>query len=208
MKKIIISFVLLAFITLCCTQAFSQMEKGTRFINASLTGIDFSKWDIKPDGGDESLEISQFGLNLSGGQFLNENLALKVSLGYLSTGLSVDGDDMVDLRAFIGMAGVRYQLESGWFFGGGLGLSSFTLEPAGDSETKFKATMLGLEGGYAFFLSDRIAIEPSLIFNKSLSTEVELGEDDFDWKTDPNDNDKIEFDLTQIGFSIGITIFL
>lgn len=206
MKKCILLF---AVFLLCGALAQAQREEGTRFVNTQLTGLDFGKFSIKPEGASETQDLTTLGLNLSAGQFIRENISLGVSLNYLN--LDLDGGSEITMFS-IG-AGLRYYLESNLFGGGGLNLVSLTFKE-GQDDTKTTPILFFLEGGYSYHITERIAIEPALNYAVKISGEIEgggfgNGGDWDDWKssTKTNGSSGMDYDLTRIGLTVGIIIY-
>ena len=145
MKKVIFTL-LFAVVSM---GAFAQFEKGTKYVNASLTsfGLDYGK-----AGG------FHLGLAGAGGYFIADNWMLQGRLGW---------DHMDGANEFTMGAGARYYLkDNGFFFGGGIryGLNS----GGGDAETVHNA-YLPLEAGYCFYLNDHVSIEPAAFVDMCLN---------------------------------------
>jgi hypothetical protein len=98
MKKLIL---LIAFITLSVSSGFAQFEKGKWYVNASLTGLDLSH---------SKYEGTKFGINIGGGTFIDDNIALIVNFkgDYLEHGMD---------ESSIGAQG-RYYFSSCGIYGG------------------------------------------------------------------------------------------
>ena len=204
MKKCYASLMVLFLLAFFGTNAYAQFEEGDRFINTQLTGLDIAKWDFSMEGDPESSEFTQFGLNLSGGQYFQDEMAAVVTLGYLS----VSPDEGGSLSALSLTAGVRRHFGSNLFVGGGLSLNSIKLEDDYGGTNDMKAYMIALEAGYAYFITDRIAIEPGLNYAYKFAGKISADYDDSDsWlKTEPA-SDGVDFDLTRMGFSVGVSYY-
>ena len=172
MKKIVLAL-LLGVVSL---SANAQFEKGTKYINASLTGLDmnYSK-DSR----------FHFGFEGTGGYFVEECWMPYARIGFDHQALK--GPDVNSLE--IG-AGTRYYFKrTGVYLSGGLLYSfdsqpgSFVEEvtyttPSGDQvvtgvahHTKVNNNniSLALEAGYCFYLNDRVSIEPSVFVDMCLN---------------------------------------
>lgn len=150
MKKILFVFALL-FATVA---ANAQFERGKWLVNTSVTGLDLS---FASSSNNDQGTKNHFGFLGEGGYFIMDNLAIIGTLGG-------DWASKNDLYTIGGKA--RYYFDKvGFYAGGGILLRSFQGKH-GESDTTDVA--LGLEGGYTFFLSRTVAIEPALYYNISL----------------------------------------
>jgi hypothetical protein len=156
MKKYV--FILVA--CLIVGSASAQINKGSVLVGAS-SNLSFSS--ISPDVGDN---YSIFDLSLKGGYFFMDNLTAGINLGYQKV-------DDFSLTTF-GLFG-RYYYQGKFF--GGVGFNVITYEDQ-DSQT-----VIPFEVGYAAFITDNIAIEPSL--------NLGIGEDN-----------------TSFGFRVGFSLYL
>jgi len=204
MKKCYAIFVMLFVFGLAAPTANAQFEDGDRFINTQLTGLDIAKWDFSMEGDPNSSEFTQFGLNLSGGQYFQDEMAAVVTLGYLS----VSPDEGGSLSALSLTAGVRRHFGSNLFVGGGLSLNSIKLEDDYGGTNDMKAYMIALEAGYAYFITDRIAIEPGINYAYKFAGKIsaDVSDDDIWLKSEPT-SDGVDFDLTRMGFSVGVSYY-
>lgn len=133
MKKLfIIAFVLISGI------ASAQINQGTVLVGAS-SNLNFSS--IKFDGNDR---FSVFDLDAKVGYFVIDNLAVGFDLGYQKI------DDFSSSN--FGIFG-RYYYQGKIFGGVGLSISKF--------EDQGNQTTIPFEVGYAAFITENIAIEPS-----------------------------------------------
>ena len=204
MKKCYASLMVLFLLVFFGTNAHAQFEEGTSFINAQLTGLDIAKWSFSMEGDDHTSEFTQFGLNLAGGHYFQDDMAAVLTLGYLS----VSPDEGGSLSALSLTAGVRRHFGSNFFVGGGLSLNSIKLEDDFGSTNDLKAYLIALEAGYTYFLSERVAIEPGINYAYKFAGKISADFDDSDiWlKTEPA-SDGVDFDLTRMGFSVGISYY-
>ncbi len=137
MKKMFLA-VLLAVISV---GANAQFEKGTKYINMSLTGLDLSYQKGKK---------FHFGLEGQAGYFVKQNWMVGGQLGYEYQGGG-------PIHIFDLGANFRYYFQkSGVFVGGGL---LYQHESAGG-----KSNFLSFvpEAGYCFYLNRNISIEPAV----------------------------------------------
>lgn len=142
MKKFFASLVLL----LVTLGAQAQFEKNVWYVNASLTGLDLSH--SKSEG-------TNFGFALSGGAFIEDNVALLLNF----KGQYVEhGTDETSLGAQ-----ARYYFSSCGVYGG-LGLSYKHLENGNHQKD---LVCLTPELGYAFFLNRHLTIEPAVYYDMS-----------------------------------------
>ncbi|MDZ7647839.1 MAG: hypothetical protein U5K54_12010 [Cytophagales bacterium] len=135
MKK----YLLIIITCLTVGSAFAQIPKGT--ILAGAASI-LSFTSVSPDTGDN---YSIFDLSLKGGYFVIDNVVAGVNLGYQKI-------DDFSFTSF-GIFG-RYYYQ-GKFFGG----AGFTIN---DYENSDSQTVIPFEVGYAAFINEVIAVEPSL----------------------------------------------
>lgn len=165
MRKIVFLFVFM-FATMA---ANAQFEEGKWIVGSSVTGLDLSF----AGSSDNNLGTkNHFGFQAEAGYFLMDNLALLGDLG----GDWSSSADMYQLGAK-----ARYYFDKvGFYAGTGLLLRSMQIKHGSDT-TDFALTF---EGGYTYFLSRTVAIEPGLYYHLSLS-----------------DNDWSRFGL-KIGFSL------
>ena len=154
MKKF---FILLA-VCLFSANAFSQVEQGQIRIGGS-SNLDFT--NLKSKGADYS--TNDFSLNVDGGYFFMDNLSADVELLF---SLTKDSDEDESETSFGVGLGVRYYLPVNVFVGAGFDLISYKVW--GESVT---GTGVKIKAGYAAFLSDNIALEPSISYRLGLSDE-------------------------------------
>jgi hypothetical protein len=148
--------------------AHAQVPKGTVLVGAS-SNLAFAS--ESPDGGDS---YSRFNLDAKVGYFFIENLA---------GGLRLDFGKIDDYSTTtIGLFG-RYYINGNIITG--LSIGSYTTDPGGSFE-KSSSTVIGLEGGYAAFITDNIAVEPTL------NLDLLSG----------------DYDATRFGFRVGFSLYL
>lgn len=140
MKKTLLT--LFAAITVFAASA--QIEQGTILVGAS-SNAGFSSTSI--DGVDDN--STSFNIGLKGGYFVIDNLAVGLTFEYQKEKF---GDSEFDATGF-GLFG-RYYVNGKIFAGAGFQSIKF-----GDADAE---TFIPLEVGYAAFITDNIAVEPSL----------------------------------------------
>lgn len=139
MKKLALALCLLA----VSFTAQAQFEKGTTIINPSLSGLDFSY---------SKNDKAKFGVGAQVGTFFAEGIALMVNAG-------ADWSKPID-EYTLG-TGVRFYFnKTGIYLGGGLDWNRFRWS-GGKHQTDWG---LGIEAGYAYFLSRTVTIEPAVYY--------------------------------------------
>ena len=145
MKKLLLATLL----AIVCLNASAQFDKGTKYLNLSLTGLDMNY---------SKNAKFHFGLDVMGGYFVEESWMLNGRFGYNHMGGA-------DANTFDLGAGVRYYFkQNGIFLGGGL-LYEF------DGVGNFKNNYIDLtpEVGYCFYINHYLSIEPSVYYNLCLN---------------------------------------
>lgn len=127
--------------------AQAQFEKGKWVVNPSMTGLDFSY---------SKGEKANFGFQAQGGAFLVDNVALMLTGGI---DWHKHGKDIYSL----GVGGRYYFDRCGVYLGAGLKMNRYSWEDD-HHDTDFA---LGLEAGYAFFVSKTVTIEPGVYYDLS-----------------------------------------
>lgn len=161
MKKLLFTFVALFALVVVNAQrslALSEgswlIEANTGFGESSTSNTAFSLRSI--DG------TTAWSIGAEGGYFVKENLAIKAGLGYADLGLD-------DLDGFFN-----------WKVGGKYYITSqipVQLDLNGSSGNDVSPLWLGIQGGYAWFVADNIAIEPGLRYGLGLNEDA--GDGDF-----------------------------
>ena len=136
-----------------------QTSEGTWLIEANTgnamlgtTGIYFSSSDGN----------TSYNVGLDGGYFIIDDLAIKAGIGF--GGFSPDQGDSTSSFAY--RLGAKYYIDSQF------PVTVDLTGASGDGVENFAGETplwLGLGGGYAWFVSDHIAIEPGLRYNLSLN---------------------------------------
>ena len=101
---------------------------------------------------------SSFGLGADGGYFIMDNLAIKGGIGFGST--SPKGGSSIS--SFSYKIGGQYYI---------MGKIPVGLDYTGTSSEGINTSFVGVEGGYAVFLGDNVAITPKLRYNNTLDKE-------------------------------------
>ncbi len=165
MKKLL----LVAVVSLCAlVSANAQINPGTILLGA---GSNFGFTSVNQDSntGDD---YSTFDLHGKVGYFFIENL---------TAGLDLDYGKIDDYSEFgFGVFG-RYYVNNAIIVGASLGTHKWDF-----GDTDASSTVLGLEGGYAAFITNAIAIEPTL--------NIDLYSGDID--------------QTRIGLNVAISLYL
>lgn len=140
MKKLFLAL-LLAVVSM---SANAQFEKKTKYLAASLSGLNLSY---------SSNEKVTLGVNLFGGYFVEDAWMLYGKVGYDHTRHT---DDVS------AGAGVRYYFkQNGIYMGAGLQYEHMT--------QNVNNLQLCPEVGYAFYLNKHVTIEPAVYYNMSLN---------------------------------------
>lgn len=98
---------------------------------------------------------TQFGFQVQGGAFLEDNIALLVHIG-------ADWTDPIDVYS-LGVGGRYYFDRTGVYMGAGLKMKKWDLK-GGVEEDDYA---FGVEAGYAYFLSKTVTIEPAVYYDMS-----------------------------------------
>ena len=155
MKKIFLFLVA----TLFAVNAFAQLEQGSLRIGGTS---ELGFLNLKPKGADYS--TNSLTLGVDGGYFFMDNFSVDAALLF---DYEKDSDEDDALTTFGVEVGVRYYLPVKVFFGAGFDLVT---SKYGDNDS-VSGTGLNLKVGYAAFLSDKIALEPSVGYRLGLSDE-------------------------------------
>lgn len=204
MKKCYMFLAMLLIYAFSGSNAFAQFEEGTNFINAQLTSLDIAKWEFSMEGDDHTSEFTQLGLNLAGGHFFQDDMAVVVTLGYLS----VSPDDGGSLSSLSLTGSVRRHFGSNFFVAGGLSLNSIKMEDEYGSTNDLTAYLVALEAGYSYFLTERITLEPGINYSHKFAGEISMDFDEDDvWKKTEPASDGMDFDLKRMGFTVGLSFY-
>lgn len=136
-----------------------QTDKGSWLIEAN-TGFG------EASGGSTGFHLTNidgetfWNIGLDFGYFVMDDLAIKVGLGY--------GDNSVSDGRF------------GWKFGGKyyiIGFIPVGLDLNGSAGDNYSPMFLGLQGGYAWFITDSVSVEPGLRYGFGMNEDA--GDGDF-----------------------------
>lgn len=136
MKKLLIITV---FVCTTITTSFAQIEKGTFLVGAS-SNVGYN--NLSPDN---SSGYTILNINLKAGYFVINNLTAGLNAGYSK----IDDASVTSVGVF-----ARYYVAGKFFAGAGY----TSIKPDGGDS----ATEIPIELGFAAFVSDNIAIEPSV----------------------------------------------
>ena len=150
MKKLALAICLL----LASIAAQAQFEKGTMILNPSVTWLDFSY---------SKNDDAKFGIGAQAGTFLADGFALMVNAG-------ADWSQPVDIYT-LGTGARCYFNTTGVYIGGGLDWERRRYKGGGHNND----WGLGIEAGYAYFLSRTVTIEPAVYYK---------------WRFDDSDNSR------------------
>lgn len=151
MKKL---FVILA-VSCFATTAFAQTEQGAFRIGGAA---DLSFLNTKVEGASDS--SNEIDLGIDAGYFVIDNLSVNLGVNFTNTTMGNTGS-----TAFGGELGVRYYFPPKVFVDAGFDVFN-TKVKGSDSVT---GTGLNLTAGYAAFITDNIAVEPTIGYRLGLS---------------------------------------
>lgn len=131
----------------------AQTEKGEIFLeaNTGTAATGNTSFSLSASDGNTSWSVG-----IDGGYFIMDDLAVKAGLGYTDPGDLIDG-------TFVYKLGAKYYLD---------GIIPLGADFTGFSADGFSGSWFGLQGGYAVFLGDQVAIEPTLRYNIALGDDV------------------------------------
>ena len=141
MKKLVLAMLL----TVATTSAFAQFEKGTKYVGASLTGLNMAINDR---------QHFSFGLDAKAGYFIKNYWMVEGTFGWHTSRTHLD-------RCQIG-AKLRYaQVENGLYYACGL---KYLHE-----RKNFNDLQLTPELGYCYYLNHYISVEPAVYYDMSFT---------------------------------------
>ena len=148
MRKLITICVLLFSFAL-----MAQTEKGELFVeaNTGTAATGNTSFSLSASDGNTAWSVG-----IDGGYFVMDDLAIKAGLGYSDPGDLIDG-------TFVYKLGAKYYLD---------GIIPLGADFTGFTTDGFNGSWFGLQGGYAVFLGDNVAIEPTLRYNIALGDDV------------------------------------
>lgn len=169
MKKVIFT----AIVLLTASATFAQFEKGRILAGGS---IEFSANKDKTESNNVSVTNSKstsFNFGPKVGYFFINNLAAGLGLGLSASTTKYEGSGDKDKISGVSVNPfVRYYLKPGVFFQGAFGVGSGKDKYTRNSNnttttTKYTASNWSLGAGYAYFLNNKVAIEPFLGYQTS-----------------------------------------
>jgi len=141
MKKLLLAVLLIV----ATTSAFAQFTKGTKYVGASLTGLNLAINDR---------QHLSFGLDAKAGYFIKNYWMVEGTFGWHTSRTHLD-------RCQIG-AKLRYtQVENGLYYACGL---KYVHE-----RKSFNDLQLTPELGYCYYLNHYISVEPALYYDMSFT---------------------------------------
>ncbi len=204
MKKLT-SLLLLALVLLVSINVQAQNEQSTDFakkgailFNPQLLNLGFSNLSLKAEGGSESTNINQFGLAVSGGYAIQDNLFI---LGQVGAQALKFGE--MNLSLFSLGGGARYYLPKNFYAGAGLLLNTGKIKGASgidydeeEIDSDLSTTMIDfrVEAGYSYFLLPSVALEPSVTYGMKIAG----------GKVDNYDS-KLKY--SRFGINLGVSVF-
>ncbi len=150
------------------------------FGSGSSTGLGYAMWkqefevQIGTDKKTYEATNTQTTFGLEGGYFVADNFVAKAGLGYvaLSYDSNVEGSKKYTSSGFSWMLGSKYYIVSQWPVQ--LDLRGTSLKSDDDSDPE-NPLWLGLQGGYAWFITDNMSLEPGIKYNFSLNEDYASG---------------------------------
>lgn len=134
--------------------ASAQISQGTVLVGGS-SNLGFTSFN--EDAGD----FSQFNLDVRGGYFVIDNLAFGLNLSFANRDF---GDFGKETDTGFGVFG-RYYFNGKIFGGVGFNSLNAKFEDSNGDEVESTVSVIPIEVGYAAFLNDAVAIEPSLNYS-------------------------------------------
>lgn len=142
MKKMLLSLALMLTGSLC---ANAQFEQGKKYIGASLSNVNLNYSKAKD---------TNFGVNLNGGYFLDNEFLIKGEVGYNYEGKT---------NALNVAAGARYYFLRNGIFVGAAGELQWR-DNYGPQNHGKALISTPVELGYAFFINRHVTVEPSVYY--------------------------------------------
>lgn len=161
MKK----FTILVIVMCGAFGAYAQFEQGRMLVGGT---VEFNTLVNKSKFGGTTVtngRQTSFSLAPQFGYFVIDNLAVGAALDLnLSKYKSDDGDYESTSTSIEFTPMVRYYLPQGIFFQGqfGFGTGKDKVDNGNTDDDKYNITSWGLSAGYAYFLTDNVALEPQL----------------------------------------------
>jgi outer membrane protein len=164
------NLLLTTFLLLSAMLVDAQISRGTMMIGGSVE-FNSEKYKTEENGQtDTNVTSTSFTLSPEFGYFVVDNLALGAGIGLYNTVSKNNAADSKNVNTGIAVTPfVRYYLGNVFFHGqAGFGSGKNNYErPGFESEGKSSFTNWNLGAGYAIFLNDNVAIEPTLGYQSS-----------------------------------------
>lgn len=179
-------------------QSYDFAKEGKMLFNPQLLNLGFSSLSLKAEGGSESTNLNQFGLAVSGGYAIQDNLFIVGQVGAQSLKFGE-----INLSFFSIGGGARYYLPKNFYAGAGLLLNSGKIKGAGgidyddeeiDSDLSTTMVDLRLEAGYSYFLLPSVALEPSVTYGMKIAG-------------GKIDNYDADLKYSRFGINLGVSVF-
>jgi hypothetical protein len=173
-------------------------KEGTILFNPQLLNLGFSNLSLKAEGGSGSTNLNQFGLAVSGGYAIQDNLFI---LGQVGAQAFKFGE--MNFSFFSLGGGARYYLPKNFYAGAGLLLNSGKIKGADgidydeeeiDSDLSTTMVDLRLEAGYSYFLLPSVALEPSVTYGMKIAG-------------GKIDNYDADLNYSRFGINLGVSVF-
>ena len=145
MKKI----VMILCLAIAPALGMAQTSKGDNLLEANTGNLATGNTSFALNASDGNTAWS---IGIDGGVFIMDDLAIKAGIGYSDLGDFVDGN-------------LVYKLGAKYYLNGTIPLGA---DLTGITSDGNGASWFGLQGGYAIFLGDNVAIEPALRYNITL----------------------------------------
>lgn len=160
-KKIFLSICILLS---AVARSQAQTEAGCWTFNPQLSA--FSLTGSENSLGDD--DRFKLGVNFKGGNFIAENLAFLVGVGF-----QIDKQDHYKDHRLNLSTGLRYYLFSHVIIGAELGYQkAWIREYGGEKTRKPDYFTFGAELGYAIFLTQNVSLEPGVYWNHSFTDKL------------------------------------
>ncbi|WP_109832500.1 outer membrane beta-barrel protein [Reichenbachiella versicolor] len=157
-----IKFLVVALAIITFTNVQAQTEQGSILVGAS-TNLGFNSTKHK----DADDATNNFVLDAQAGYFVIDDLAVGLGLGFDNESTGDFKDNTFDFGLF-----GRYYINSAIIVGANYSYLKNTVDDGSD-EVESKGSAFGLEAGYAVFLGENVAVEPTISYDMGLSDALE-----------------------------------
>lgn len=151
MKRIFLAIIM----AVVSVGAFAQFEKGTKYVNTSMSGLQMQY--------SKNTKFSM-GLEASAGYFVIDELAVLGRVGYSHT-FNGDATNTFDF----GAAARYYIRQNGIFLQGGVLYEHYRTGDCWKHAGKVNNVFISPEVGYCFYVNHFLSIEPSIYYDMSLN---------------------------------------